>query len=55
MIKNKKISGKNLFRFFQSEIEYDDTSKFNPRKNLRLIRGLNFQIKIALIPFDKII
>ena len=48
MIKNKKISGKHLFRFFQSGMEYDDTSRFNPRKTLKLLLGLSFQIKIAL-------
>ena len=42
MIKNKKISGKNLFRFFQSGMEYDDTSKFNPRKNFETYTWFKF-------------
>ena len=42
MIKNKKISGKHLFRFFQSGMEYDDTSRFNPRKNFETFTWFKF-------------
>lgn len=42
MIKNEKISKKNLFRFYQSAMEYDDTSKPNIKKNFETITWFKF-------------
>ena len=42
MIKNKKIFKKNLFRFYQSGMEYDDTSKSTRKKKIESLTWFNF-------------
>ena len=42
MIKNKKILKKNLFRFYQSGMEYDDTSKSIRKKKIESLTWFNF-------------
>ena len=37
MIQNKRINNKRLFRFYQSGLEYDDTSKFNKKKDIQTL------------------
>ena len=42
MIQNKKINNKRLFRFYQSGLEYDDTSKFNKKKDIQTLTWFKF-------------
>ena len=42
MIKSKKILKNNLFRFYQSGMEYDDTSKSVKKNQINSLTWFNF-------------
>ena len=44
MIQNEKITKKNLFRFYHSGMEYDDTSKSHVKKNFETFTWFTFSL-----------